>query len=144
MKKEKKIEKLSDWEHTLLWSSMRYFMGRQTIASATWPGDFMKNMYKRLVEHQIFMMHKDLKELFEQNGKFGSETIDSPVWERLMHFLSKERYLVTAEAPKVKRQTVECFKHKEIYYAVDKFGGTSSESYIYEPYIKHIEKIGFE
>lgn len=52
MKKEEKIKLLNDWEWTLTWSSLRYFCGRYTIASATYPAELLVNFGKRLSDNQ--------------------------------------------------------------------------------------------
>ena len=57
----KKLNPLSDYEWTLIWSSIRYFMGRQTIASAMFPADFIKISYSKLYEDQRMMIYRDLK-----------------------------------------------------------------------------------
>ena len=52
MKKDQKIKPLSDWEWDLTWSSLRYFCGRYSIASAMYPSDLVRNFGKRLSEDQ--------------------------------------------------------------------------------------------
>lgn len=44
-KKEKKIENLSDWEWTTLVAAWRYYEGRATIASATFPEDVVRRFW---------------------------------------------------------------------------------------------------
>lgn len=44
-KKEKKIEILSDWEWTTLVAAWRYYEGRATIASATFPDDVVRRFW---------------------------------------------------------------------------------------------------
>ena len=61
MLKKKQKTALTDWEWTLVWSSMRYFMGRQTIASAMWPSDLINNYDKYLTQGQRDMIAKELK-----------------------------------------------------------------------------------
>jgi hypothetical protein len=135
-----KKEKLNEWEWTLIWSSMRYFIGRQTIASAMWPHDFLKNSYKKLDSYQIKSLHKDLEEHFKDFGKFGNKDIDSPMWEKLMIFLSNNRYVVVAEGTDIERQEIECFKHGEKYIPIDSFTNSSIEQYVHEPYIKEVRE----
>lgn len=117
----KKIKPLSDYEWTLVWSSIRYFMGRQTIASATFPADFVKNTYPRLSTDQKKMIYRDLNNHFNQWGHFGNKDIDSPVWERLMGLMDDDnRFMVVAEGNNVERQTIECFKVGDTFYGVEK------------------------
>jgi len=135
-----KKEKLSEWEWTLIWSSMRYFMGRQTIASAMWPYDLIRNSYNRLSDAQIKMLQKDLEEHFKDFGKFGNKEIDSPAWEKLMIFFSGKRFIVTAEGIDVKRQEIECLKHGDKYIPIDSFTSSSIDQYVHEPYIKEVRE----
>ena len=88
---KKKIEKtkLTDWEWTLVWSSMRYFMGRQTIASATWPADLIKNYDTYFTQGQRDMIYRELNQYFNEYSAFGNPDIDSEHWERLMHYMNK-------------------------------------------------------
>ena len=117
----KKLKPLSDYEWTLIWASMRYFMGRQTIASAMFPADFIKNSYSKLSEDQRMMVYRDLKSHFDSFNHFGNKDIDSPVWERLMGLMDdNNRYDVIAEGNGVERQTIECFKVGDTYYSVEK------------------------
>jgi hypothetical protein len=135
-----KKEKLSEWEWTLIWSSMRYFMGRQTIASAMWPHDLLKNSYSKLDSRQIKQLHKDLEEHFKDFGKFGNKEIDSPAWEKLMIFLSGKRFIITAEGSDIKRQEIECFQYGDKYIPIDGFVSSSIDQYVHEPYIKEIRE----
>lgn len=132
--------KTNEWEWTLIWSSMRYFMGRQTIASAMWPHDFLKNSYDKLGEYQTKSLHKDLEEHFKDYGQFGNKDIDSPMWEKLMIFLSGKRYIVTAEGTGIKRQEIECFKHGEEYIPIDGFVSSHINQFVYKPYIKDVKE----
>lgn len=124
---KKNIEKtvLTDWEWTLVWSSMRYFMGRQTIASAMWPADLLNNYDRYLTQGQRGMIHRELKKHFEEFEAFGNPLIDSEHWERLMHYMdSNNRYMVQAKYTQdgeLFEDTAICFKWKDAYCPVDKY-----------------------
>lgn len=133
-----KKEKLSEWEWTLIWSSMRYFMNRQTIASAMWPYDLIRNSYDKLSKLQIEMLHKDLEEHFKEFGEFGNKEIDSPAWEKLMIFFSGKRFIVIAEGDGIEHQEIECIKYGDKYIPIDSFTSSSIDQYVYEPYIKEV------
>ncbi len=139
-KNKVKLKKLSTWEWTLIWSSMRYFMGRQTISSAMWPHDFLKNVWSKsiLTKEQIYSLHRDLKEHYDDFGKFGNKEIDSPMWEKLTILLSGKRYLVTAEGPNIPSQDIICIKHNNLYISVEGFTSSNVNQWVHEPYIKKI------
>jgi hypothetical protein len=145
---KKKIEKtvLTDWEWTLVWSSMRYFMGRQTIASAMWPSDLIKNYDKYLTQGQRDMIAKELKCYFEEYQAFGNPNIDSEHWERLMHYMDKNnRYLVQAKYTE-NDQTVEeatiCFKYKDVYCSIEKYARAPYHNWYVNPdFITNVREI---
>jgi hypothetical protein len=124
---KKKLEKtvLTDWEWTLVWSSMRYFMGRQTIASAMWPADLITNYDTYLSQPQRDMIHRELKKYFEEFEAFGNPAIDSEHWERLMNYMDKSnRYFVQTkykENDNVIEDAAICFKWKEAYCSIDMY-----------------------
>lgn len=84
-------KKLTDFEWTLIWMSIRYAMNRQTIASATLPEQIIKNYYKYLTDQQKQSIIKDLKENFEEYGKFGDERVDNPIWLKFWYSLDKTK-----------------------------------------------------
>jgi hypothetical protein len=145
---KKKIEKteLTDWEWTLVWSSMRYFMGRQTIASATWPADLIKNYDTYFTQGQRGMIYRELNQYFNEYSAFGNPDIDSEHWERLMHYMNKDnRYLVQAKY-KEKGETIEdaviCFKHKDVYCSVEKYAESPYHNWYMVPeYITNVREI---
>jgi hypothetical protein len=145
---KKKIEKtkLTDWEWTLVWSSMRYFMGRQTIASATWPADLIKNYDTYFTQGQRDMIYRELNQYFNEYSAFGNPDIDSEHWERLMHYMNKDnRYLVQAKY-KEKGETIEdaviCFKHKDVYCSVEKYAESPYHNWYMVPeYITNVREI---
>lgn len=136
------MKKIADFERTLLWSSMRYFMGSQTIVAACWPADFITNYKDRLtpaIKRELFI---DLNRHFNSYRNFGHQEIDSPRWEKLMHYLSEERYEVIAEGNDVPETKFICFKSRDTYYEVSKYEESpGSEIYIYPPFIKSITLI---
>jgi hypothetical protein len=145
---KKKIEKttLTDWEWTLVWSSMRYFMGRQTIAAATWPSDFIKNYDKYLTQTQRDTVHKELNRYFEEYKRFGHPMIDSEHWERLMCYMDKNnRYLVESKRTEDGERIVEmniCFKYKDAYCPIEKYAEQPYHSWYINPeYISYVKEI---
>ena len=146
MIKKKQKTALTDWEWTLVWSSMRYFMGRQTIASATWPSDFVQNYEKYLTQGQRDMLCKELKSYFKEFQAFGNPEIDSEHWERLMHYMDKNnRYLVQAKYTE-NDQTIEeatiCFKYKDVYCSIERYTQSPYHNwYINPPFITNVREI---
>jgi hypothetical protein len=78
--RRKKHKPLSDVEWTLIWASLRYFVGRETIASATFPADIIQNYYARMSDAQKKMLARDIYEHFDRCGRIGNEKIDQTVW----------------------------------------------------------------
>jgi hypothetical protein len=145
---KKKLEKtvLTDWEWTLVWSSMRYFMGRQTIASAMWPADLLNNYDRYLTQGQRDMIYKELKQYFDEFEAFGNPIIDSEHWERLMHYMNKNnRYLVQAkytESGKIVEDAVICFKYKDVYCSIEKYASNPYHSWYVNPdFITNVREI---
>ena len=145
---KKKIEKteLTDWEWTLVWSSMRYFVGRQTIASAMWPVDLIQNYDKYLSQVQRNAIYGELDRYFEEYKVFGNPDIDSDRWECLMHYMNKDnRYLVQVkykEDGEAIEDAVICFKHKDVYCSVEKYAESPYHSWHMVPeYITNVREI---
>lgn len=74
------MEKLTDFEWTLLCGALRYFIGRQTIAAATFPEDVIKNFYQRMTEDQRQFIYREVVDYYKQWGHIGDKNIDQPVW----------------------------------------------------------------
>jgi hypothetical protein len=145
---KKKIEKtqLTDWEWTLVWSSMRYFMGRQTIAAAMWPSDLVKNYDKYLSQNQRDTIYRELNRYFEEYKQFGHPMVDSDHWERLMCYMDKNnRYLVESQRTENGSTTIEthiCFKHKEAYSPIDSYAKSPYHNWYINPdYITYAREI---
>lgn len=81
---------LSDLEWTMLWMSLRYAVGRETIAAATLPGDILQAYYWRLNASQragiVQELNRHEEECIRCNGEsnraFGHPAIDRPHWLR--------------------------------------------------------------
>lgn len=84
-------ERLTDFEWTTCWMAIRYAMNRQTITSATLPEQIIKNYYHLFTEQQKQSIIRDLKENFEEYGKFGNETIDNPKWLKFWYSLDESK-----------------------------------------------------
>ena len=133
---------MEGFQEMLIWSSMRYFMGSQTIAASTWPAEFIKKYGKKITTRMSKSLYTDLKYHFDDFGKFGHESIDSPTWEKFMNFLSGERYEVTAEGNGVPETKLVCFKSRDTYYSVEKYlDEPYKEIYVAPEFIKSIIKI---
>ncbi len=97
-----KNKKLSLFEWTLIFGSMRYFMGRRTISSALYPWDLIKTYFDRLTSCQKEMLVKDLRDYLEDHKIFGNEMIDHSVWLKFMHLLDEKSYIKYKEKNKKK------------------------------------------
>ena len=92
MKKETKPKCLLDIEWTNIWASLRYFMGRETIASATWSSDIIRTYYTLLTKGQKESIVKELKAFKKDFGYFGNKKIDNPIWEKFLGCLDEENH----------------------------------------------------
>lgn len=91
MEKKNTLEKLSplsDFEIDMLFGSIRYYMGRQTITSATFPAGFIENrIYERIPKGNLYTIIRDLQEHVRDYTHFGNPGIDDIPWRKLMCFL---------------------------------------------------------
>ncbi len=88
----KKISKLSDFESIMLWSAARYFLGRQTIASACFPADVIENWHHRLHKTDKELLVRDITEHFERHGSIGHREIDQPHWLKFASALDEDAH----------------------------------------------------
>lgn len=93
--KEKKIKPLSSWEWDLTWSSLRYFCGRYTIASAMYPSDLVINFGKRLSNDQRKSLSGEIQRQIEY--AMGNDdnmwlTHDMEAWSALRNYFDKSTW----------------------------------------------------
>lgn len=112
------MNRVTENEWTLIWASLRYFLGRETIASATYPQMIMKNYYHRLSDAQTKSMYEDIKRHFDLMGGIGNEIIDKPIWLKFAAALNTidhiEYELKTGEK-------IMCFEANNKIYPLDKY-----------------------
>ncbi len=130
----KKTTKLTDFESTMLWSSTRYFLGRQTIASACFPADVIENWHHRLDKTDKELIVRDIKEHFERNGSIGRREIDQPHWLKFAAALDEDAHedinLIDGSTCRVFRANGKVYPLEQyLYYP-------SSETYIPEENIE--------
>lgn len=88
---------LSEFEHTLLWMSVRYACRRKTIASACLPKEIVEKWWHRISDNQKRAIYRDLKRELDfltriggDNG-FGDEC-DNLVWQKFMSACNVDAY----------------------------------------------------
>jgi len=129
---------LSEMEWTLIWSSMRYFLGRQTIASVCYPEDIIKNYYKRLQSYQRDMLVQDIKSYQKKNDKIGDMKIDDIVWKKFMAALDTSTHFII----KHKGKTHMCFELSDKVYSLKTYVKNPGKEIYFDPsYIKLIRAI---
>lgn len=150
----KKVKELSEWEWTLTWSSLRYFCGRYTIASAYYPTDLVRNYGERLSADQrrslVEEIEKQISYAKENNDKMWL-TSDMEIWSALRNFLDETTWRdLVCEVPDIEPTVVTAFpcerKENEEFItrwipAGDYLKTGSTRTSVYEPYIKQIKEI---
>lgn len=72
----------------MLFGAIRYYMGRQTIVSATFPAGFIRErIYERVSRHTLSIIIRDLEDHLRMFKAFGSPEIDDKYWKKLLSFL---------------------------------------------------------
>jgi len=150
----KKIKKLSDWEWTLTWSSLRYFCGRYTIASAYYPTDLVKNYGERLSDDQRRSLVEEIERQIDHSKIHGDNmwlNMDMEPWSALRNFLDGTTWRdLVCEGPDIDQTIVTAFpceykENEEIRTkwipAGDYLKSGSTRTSVYEPYIKQIKEI---
>lgn len=153
MKKEQKIKPLSDWEWTLAWSSLRYFCGGYTIASATYPTKLLINFGKRLSEDQKRALVKEIEKQIGDAIRTEDNMwlrIDMEPWSALRNYLDVSTWgELFCQGENIKDTTVIAFpcerKEEETivtrWIPIDAYEGTGSlRTSVHEPYIKQIKE----
>lgn len=88
------MEKLTNFEWTLLCGALRYFIGRQTIAAATFPEDVIRNFYHKMNTGQREFIAREVFDYYKQWGHIGDEKIDQPVWLKFANALDEKNHRV--------------------------------------------------
>lgn len=152
-KEKQKIKPLSEWEWTLTWSSLRYFCGRYTIASATYPSDLIKNFGKRLSVDQGRSLSDEIQRQIEYAMKNDDNMwlkVDMESWSALRNYLDRSTWKeLFCQGPDIEDTTIIAFpcEYKEVdtmetrWIPVDKYENSgSTKTSVYEAYIKQIKE----
>lgn len=156
--KSSKNEGLSEWEWTLTWSSLRYFCGRYTIASAMYPSDLIKNYGKRLDDYQKKSLSEEIKRQMEwalQNKDDKWLKNDMESWSALKNYLDESEWReIYCEGDGIEPTTIVAFPYErkeddvivKRWVPVDVYekNGGSTRTTVYEPYIKQIKEYGLK
>lgn len=154
IKKKTDTSPLSEWEWTLTWSSLRYFCGRYTIASAMYPSDLIKNYGKRLDDSQKKALSEEIKRQMEwaiekEDDMWLKNDMES--WSALKNYLDKSEWRdLYCEGEEIEPTTVTAFPYErkeddkivKRWVPVDfyeKSGGLTRTT-IHDPYIKEIKE----
>lgn len=151
--KEKKIKPLSAWEWDLTWSSLRYFCGRYTIASAMYPSDLVRNFGKRLSKDQGRSLSEEIQRQIDYAMSHDDNMWlphDMEAWSALRNYLDKSTWKeLFCQGPDIEDTTIVAFpcERKEVdtmvtrWIPVDKYENSgSTRTSVYEEYIKQIKE----
>jgi hypothetical protein len=152
-KEKQKIKPLSDWEWDLTWSSLRYFCGRYTIASAMYPSDLVRNFGKRLSEQQGKSLAEEIQRQIDYAMNHDDNmwlSHDMEAWSALRNYLEKSTWKeLFCQGPDIEDTNIVAFpcERKEgdtmetRWIPVDKYENTgSTRTTVYEAYIKQIKE----
>jgi hypothetical protein len=141
--KNKKVESISGFQHTLLWMAVRYAMGRQSITSLMLPNQIISNWGHLLAEQHKRLMFRDVIEFVVDQKRFlkeaSPEDIEDNTWLKFASWLDEtNRYTVEAEK-EGKSEASECFLFMGRYYPVKGLDWWMSPEFI-----KSVERIPYE
>lgn len=90
MKKEE-TKPLTTFEETLLWSSMRYFIGRGTISASCQANDIITNWYKRILATKGLAerFSNDIKSEYEMLSRWGNDISYKETWLKVAYLFDK-------------------------------------------------------
>jgi hypothetical protein len=153
MKKDQKIKPLSSWEWDLTWSSLRYFCGRYSIASAMYPSDLVRNFGKRLSDDQKEQLSHEIQKQIEDAIRLEDNmwlTTDMENWSALRNYFDKSTWMeLECEGEDIKKTSIVAFpcEYKDLdtmvtkWIPVDNYENTgSTRTMINEDYIKQIKQ----
>jgi hypothetical protein len=142
---KKRVEPLSEFEHTLLWMAMRYAVGRSSITSAMLPGDIIQNWGDRLTEKDRRLMFGDIIDSLIDSLRFSVhsqdpfiEDIDKNEWIRFASWLDETNHYVVIAGDA--REEVRCFAFNGRYYPIKGIQWWVSPEFIHE--VSRIRKEG--
>ena len=152
-KEKQKIKPLSDWEWDLTWSSLRYFCGRYTIASAMYPSDLVRNFGKRLSEQQGKSLAEEIQRQIDYAMNHDDNmwlSHDMEAWSALRNYLEKSTWKeLFCQGPDIEDTNIVAFpcERKEgdtmetRWIPVEKYENSgSTKTSVYEDYIKQIKE----
>ena len=155
--KNNKLKGLSDWEWDLTWSSLRYFCGRYTIASAGYPANLVKNFGDRLSEDQKIALSEEIQKQID-DAKRNEDNLwlrmDMEPWSALRNYFDKSAWkefhcsgddiddIIIVGFP-CERKDLDEIVTRWIPIEKYKDSGSTSTS-IYEKYIKEIKDYGYK
>ena len=152
-KEKQKIKPLSSGEWDLTWSSLRYFCGRYTIASAMYPSDLVRNFGKRLSEDQGRSLADEIQRQIDYAMSHNDNmwlTHDMEAWSALRNYLDKSTWReLFCQGPDIEDTNVVAFpcERKEgdtmetRWIPVDQYENSgSTRTTVYEEYIKQIKE----
>jgi hypothetical protein len=156
--KKSRENNLSDWEWTLTWSSLRYFCGRYSIASAMYPSDLIKNFGKRLDPYQKKSLSEEIVRQMEWALNHSDEMWlkhDMEAWSALKNYLDVSEWReLYCEGEEIEPTTVIAFPYErkegedivKRWVPVDSYekNGGSTRTTVHEPYIKQIKEYGLK
>ena len=122
-KKQKQPAPLSDFEHTLLWMSIRYACHRQTIACASLPASIVQNWWNRISDTEKRRIYEDLQReldcsaLINGERSFGSDG-NNHAWQKFISACNIDSYEVITLSD---GQEVTAFKSEGVIYPLDKY-----------------------
>jgi len=120
--KNQRVEKISDFQYTLLWMAVRYAVGRRSITSLMLPDQIVRNWGGLLEEQQKRLIFRDIIESVVDEHRFikepSAEDIEDNSWLKFASWLDEtNRYTIEAEN-EGKSETSECFLFMGRYYPV--------------------------
>lgn len=150
MAKKKTNQNLTEWEWTLTWSSLRYFCGRKTIASASYPADLVRMFGKRLTDLQKKMLSEDIKRSIEMSkGNSMWESIDMRPWSAMSNYFDESTWrILKCEGPTIETQEILAFpcegRENEgmvtRWIPVEEYSNSgNTRMFVFEDYIKEIK-----
>lgn len=109
--------RLSNWEWTLLWSSLDTFIDLGEEDCEYWIQFFIKNDEERLTMDQRFVLQATVQHWLESSELLNTKHL----WGKLLSYLDPgNRYLVTTDVDgKLSKQT--CFMHNYSWAPVEKY-----------------------
>lgn len=117
-------KKIDVFTWNMLWSSVRYFIGRSSIQAVLFPCDIILNILQELDETQLQMLKGEIDEGIKTAR--SSISSNSPLekalknlvhWEKLSSYLNKyNRYLVYYDG-----EEIRCFEYEGKYVPIYKY-----------------------